>query len=106
MLNGLYQRGKLARFVIDEVHCLSQWGHDFRPDYKLLGLLRQNYPTVPIICLTATATKQVENDVINILNLRGVKRFIRSFNRPNIKYEVFVAFAVVFWTWNGNWGTF
>ncbi|ENN79443.1 hypothetical protein HUJ04_013206 [Dendroctonus ponderosae] len=88
MLNGLYQRGKLARFVIDEVHCLSQWGHDFRPDYKQLGLLRSNYGEVPIICLTATATKQVENDVINILNLRSVKRFIRSFNRPNIKYEV------------------
>ncbi|KAL1502248.1 hypothetical protein ABEB36_007418 [Hypothenemus hampei] len=87
-LNGLYKRGKLARFVIDEVHCLSQWGHDFRPDYKQLGMLRTNYPEVPIICLTATATKQVENDVINILHLRNVKRFIRSFNRPNIKYQV------------------
>lgn len=88
ILNSLYQRGKLARFVIDEVHCLSQWGHDFRPDYKELGLLRRNYKDVPIICLTATATKQVENDVINILHLTGVKKFIRSFNRPNIKYEV------------------
>ncbi|CAG9768496.1 unnamed protein product [Ceutorhynchus assimilis] len=88
ILENLYQRGKLARFVIDEVHCLSQWGHDFRPDYKELGKLRQNYKDVPIICLTATATKQVENDVINILHLKNVKKFITSFNRPNIKYEV------------------
>ncbi|XP_050297459.1 recQ-like DNA helicase Blm isoform X2 [Anthonomus grandis grandis] len=88
ILDNLYSRGKLARFVIDEVHCLSQWGHDFRPDYKELGKLRLNYKDVPIICLTATATKQVENDVINILKLKKVKRFIRSFNRPNIKYEV------------------
>ena len=88
MLNHLYQRGKLARFVIDEVHCLSQWGHDFRPDYKQLSQLRKNYKDVPIICLTATATKQVENDVINILGIKKIKRFIMSFNRPNIKYQV------------------
>lgn len=87
-LNSLYQRDKLARFVVDEVHCLSQWGHDFRPDYKQLSNLRRNYPKVPIICLTATATKQVENDVVKILQLTNVKRFIRSFNRPNIKYEI------------------
>nr|XP_023016480.1 Bloom syndrome protein homolog [Leptinotarsa decemlineata] len=88
LLKALYQRGKLARFVIDEAHCLSQWGHDFRPDYKQLFLLRRDFPDVPIMCLTATATKQVETDVINILKLRNVKRFIMSFNRPNIKYQV------------------
>ncbi|XP_017784253.1 PREDICTED: Bloom syndrome protein homolog [Nicrophorus vespilloides] len=88
MLQGLHKRGKLARFVIDEVHCLSQWGHDFRPDYKQLSCLRRNYPKVPIMCLTATATKLVQEDVLNILNIRNVKTFIRSFNRPNIKYQV------------------
>lgn len=86
MLESLYERDKLARFVIDEAHCLSQWGHDFRPDYKQLSCLRTKYPKVPIICLTATATRQVEGDVVSILKLRNVKTFIRSFNRPNIKY--------------------
>ena len=88
MIKSLYQRGKLARFVIDEVHCLSQWGHDFRPDYKQLSSLRKLYSEVPIICLTATATKQVQGDVSNILSLKNIKTFIRSFNRPNIKYKV------------------
>lgn len=87
-LDSLYQRGKLARFVIDEAHCLSQWGHDFRPDYRQLSMLRRQFENVPIICLTATATKQVETDVINSLKLKNVKKFIRSFNRPNIKYKV------------------
>ncbi|XP_028135516.1 recQ-like DNA helicase blm-1 [Diabrotica virgifera virgifera] len=88
MLKALYQRGKLARFVIDEAHCLSQWGHDFRPDYKELKFLKDEFKNVPIMCLTATATKMVESDVINILKLKNVKRFIMSFNRPNIKYQV------------------
>lgn len=88
LLNTLYRRGKLARFVIDEVHCLSQWGHDFRPDYKKLSSLRTQYPDVPIMCLTATATSTVQSDVLNILKLKNVKTFIRSFNRPNIKYRV------------------
>lgn len=88
VLNTLYRRGKLARFVIDEVHCLSQWGHDFRPDYKKLSELRGLYPEVPIMCLTATATRSVQSDVLNILKLRNVKTFIRGFNRPNIKYQV------------------
>ncbi|XP_045461055.1 Bloom syndrome protein homolog isoform X3 [Harmonia axyridis] len=87
-LDYLYARDKLSRFIIDEAHCLSQWGHDFRPDYKELSCLRIKYPKVAIICLTATATKQVEGDVVNILKLRNVKLFIRSFNRPNIKYKV------------------
>ncbi|XP_060536493.1 recQ-like DNA helicase Blm [Cylas formicarius] len=87
-LMSLYHREKLVRFVIDEAHCLSQWGHDFRPDYKQLSKLRREFPNVPIMCLTATATKQVETDVIHILGLKSVKRFIRSFNRPNIKYQV------------------
>ncbi|KAJ8960370.1 hypothetical protein NQ317_013980, partial [Molorchus minor] len=71
LLSSLYQRGKVAR-----------------PDYKQLSLLRREYTNVPIICLTATATKHVEHDVVNILKLKNVKRFIMSFNRPNIKYQV------------------
>lgn len=88
VINTLYKRDKLARFVIDEAHCLSQWGHDFRPDYKELSRLRQFYPKVPIMCLTATATHTVQGDVLSILNLKNVKTFIRSFNRPNIRYQV------------------
>ncbi|XP_018329159.1 ATP-dependent DNA helicase Q1-like [Agrilus planipennis] len=88
ILNGLYQRGKIARFVIDEAHCVSQWGHDFRPHYKQLSELRNFYPEVPIMCLTATATKSVRNDVILTLALRNVKCFTRSGNRPNIKYHI------------------
>lgn len=87
-IKALYDRKKLARFVIDEVHCMSQWGHDFRPDYKKMSELRIKYPGVPIICLTATATKVVEEDVLSILKLRNVKKFVTSFNRPNIKYVV------------------
>lgn len=89
-ISALYGRGKLARFVIDEAHCLSQWGHDFRPDYKELSRLRQLYPEVPIMCLTATATHTVQCDVLSILKLKSVKTFIRSFNRPNIRYQVLV----------------
>ncbi|XP_018562825.1 Bloom syndrome protein homolog isoform X2 [Anoplophora glabripennis] len=88
MINSLYKRGKLSRFVIDEVHCLSLWGHDFRPHYKQLSMLREKYTDIQIICFTATATKQVETDVIVNLNLWNVKKFIQSFNRPNIKYQI------------------
>ncbi|KAJ8925777.1 hypothetical protein NQ315_009627 [Exocentrus adspersus] len=87
-LDSLYRRGKLARFVIDEGHCLSLWGHDFRPDYKKLSVLRDKYSDIQMLSFTATATKQVETDVIVNLKLRNVKKFIQSFNRPNIKYQV------------------
>ena len=84
----LYQRGKLARMVIDEAHCVSQWGHDFRPDYKLLGDVRKRFPKTPVMALTATATENVKVDVIHNLGINGCQVFTRSFNRPNLYYEV------------------
>ncbi|XP_015515490.2 Bloom syndrome protein homolog [Neodiprion lecontei] len=87
-LSKLYERGLLSRFVIDEAHCVSQWGHDFRPDYKKLKLLRENYPRVPTMALTATATPRVRTDILYQLNMTHPKWFMCSFNRPNLKYSI------------------
>lgn len=87
-LRDLHQRRNLARIVIDEAHCVSQWGHDFRPDYKLLGEVRHKFPTVPVIALTATATENVKVDVIHNLGIKGCETFTQSFNRPSLNYEV------------------
>ena len=84
----LHRRKKLARIVIDEAHCVSQWGHDFRPDYKLLGEVRQQFPDVPVMALTATATENVKLDVIHNLKIEGCQVLAQSFNRPNLTYEV------------------
>ena len=84
----LHRRGKLARIVIDEAHCVSQWGHDFRPDYKMLGEVRRQFQGVPVMALTATATENVKVDVIHNLGIRNCEVFTQSFNRPNLTYEV------------------
>ena len=87
----LAQRNYLSLFVIDEVHCMSQWGHDFRPDYKQLGVIRNTFfPNVPLMALTATATDTVKEDILRILGLppRQVLVFQKSFNRPELHYEV------------------
>lgn len=88
IFRDLHRRRKLARIVIDEAHCVSQWGHDFRPDYKELGSIRRNYPGVPVMALTATATENVKVDTIHNLGIRGCEVYTMSFNRPNLYYEV------------------
>jgi len=82
------QRGLLNRIVIDEAHCVSEWGHDFRPDYKMLGTLKRELNNVPIMALTATATKKVRKDIRRILGIEQSYIFVQSFNRPNLVYEV------------------
>jgi bloom syndrome protein len=84
----LHDRGKLARIVIDEAHCVSQWGHDFRPDYKALGDFRAKFRGVPVMALTATATENVKLDVMHNLGMVNCEIFSQSFNRPNLTYEV------------------
>ncbi|MCS5657312.1 MAG: DNA helicase RecQ, partial [Dehalococcoidia bacterium] len=78
----------VSLFAIDEAHCISEWGHEFRPDYRNLRTLRQDFPTVPIVALTATATEQVRRDIVNQLGLGQAQVFISSFNRPNLNYAV------------------
>jgi bloom syndrome protein len=84
----LHKKKKLARIVIDEAHCVSQWGHDFRPDYVALGQVRSRFPGVPLIALTATATENVKVDVMHNLGMEDAATFSQSFNRPNLYYEV------------------
>ncbi|XP_026333040.1 ATP-dependent DNA helicase Q1-like [Hyposmocoma kahamanoa] len=87
-LEKCYTDGRLQRIAIDEVHCCSQWGHDFRPDYKFLGILPKMFPNTPILGLTATATSTVLGDVQKILNIPGSLVIKSPFNRPNLFYKI------------------
>ena len=78
----------VSLFAIDEAHCISSWGHDFRPEYIKLGRLKANFPDIPVIALTATADKLVRKDIVERLNIQEAEVFVSSFNRPNIFYAV------------------
>jgi ATP-dependent DNA helicase RecQ len=88
MLDSLHERGLLALFAIDEAHCVSQWGHDFREEYLGLSVLAERYAGVPRIALTATADAHTRADIVERLSLHAARAFVASFDRPNIRYRV------------------
>jgi ATP-dependent DNA helicase RecQ len=95
------ERWNCARFAVDEAHCISEWGHDFRPEYRRIAALREHFPGLPFIALTATATARVRADIIERLALREPRIYVASFNRPNLTYrvtrKVHAADALVAW---------
>ncbi|SCG36860.1 DNA helicase RecQ [Micromonospora halophytica] len=84
----LLDRGRISLFAIDEAHCVSQWGHDFRPDYLALSMLHERWPDVPRIALTATATSATRAEIATRLKLTEARHFVASFDRPNIQYRI------------------
>ena len=87
-LDDLYAQGHLSLFAIDEAHCVSQWGHDFRPEYRALTVLHERYAGVPRIALTATADATTRADIVERLQLEDAQQFVSSFDRPNIRYTI------------------
>ncbi len=84
----LLERGRISLFAIDEAHCVSQWGHDFRPDYLGLAVLRERFAGVPLVALTATATQATRAEIVSRLHLTQARQFVASFDRPNIQYRI------------------
>src|SRR5690606_21068576 len=84
----LLDRSRLALFAIDEAHCVSQWGHDFRPEYRQLDVLHARWPQVPRIAPTATADPPTRREIVERLGLDDARQFVSSFDRPNIRYRV------------------
>jgi ATP-dependent DNA helicase RecQ len=87
-LDSLHARGQLSLFAIDEAHCVSQWGHDFRPEYRALAVLHERFAGVPRIALTATADALTREDIVQHLQLQEARQFVSSFDRPNIRYAI------------------
>ena len=85
---SLLDRVTIALFAFDEAHCVSQWGHDFRPEYQKLSIIGHRYPNTPKIALTATADMKTRDEIVQVLNLTGAKTFVHSFDRPNIQYRI------------------
>jgi len=88
LLDQVQENVGLSLLAVDEAHCVSEWGHDFRPEYRQLGRLRDHYPHVPMLALTATATERVRDDILTQLRLDDPYIYVASFNRPNLHYEV------------------
>jgi ATP-dependent DNA helicase RecQ len=88
LMDSLYERGQLSLFAIDEAHCVSQWGHDFRPEYRGLTVLHERFPNTPRIALTATADALTRSDIVERLQLQDAQQFVSSFDRPNIRYKI------------------
>ena len=89
-LKIVHEQRELARIAVDEAHCISEWGHDFRPSFKELSYFKQQFPDVPVMCCTATATSRVRDDVISVLGLdrMKLKSFTMTTSRPNLHYEI------------------
>ena len=88
VMNTIYGQNKIERIVIDEAHCISMWGNDFRPAYRDLKNIRLHFPKIPIMALTATATPTVQNDIVKLLKFRGYKKFMKSYFRSNLYIKI------------------